>query len=396
MTDPPKPSAEADDDPRDAHLLAALRHAPDRDVAPPARVTAAILDQAQAAARGSRARGAEPRSGWRSIWGQLWQPAPMAAFGTVAMATLIGVLWGGKELPEAEPSWRPEAVTTAPESTPTAPTVPAAAQTAAAPSPAPAAAPQATTNAAARGAAPSADKRSAAEAKSETRAEDESGRAQRLSKEKQRQAKPDADGSSEAAVTGKLVESPADQPRLAAPKAPPSPAPPPTQSPPAAIVQERMAEAPESRSDASPRSMADAVAPPSRARNEAAALGGAASTSVSPLSPAGAELDAALGRDAARVGWRTAAGRRVGHQSEQRAWWSALASATEGRWRRADAGSGGAVATADLELLIDGVPRGSLVFEPQAVIWRDASGAAWRAPVDAGTLRDWREALARW
>jgi len=47
-------------------------------------------------------------------------------------------------------------------------------------------------------------------------------------------------------------------------------------------------------------------------------------------------------------------------------------------------------------LIIDGVPRGSLVFEPQAVIWRDANGATWRAPVDAGTLRDWQEALARW
>jgi hypothetical protein len=396
MTDPPKP--DADDDSRDAHLLAALRHAPDRDLAPPARVTAAILDQAQAAVRGSRARGAAPQGGWRSIWAQLWQPAPMAAFGTVAVATLIGVLWGGKELPETTPSWRPEAVTAAPQSTPAEPTTPAPTQTAAAPAPPPVPAPPAAANAA-RVAAPPADKRSAAEAKSEFRSEDESGRAQRLSKEKQRQSKPDGESISDAVTTGKLEESPADLPRLGARQAPPRPSPPgtsPAQSPPAAIAQERMAAAAEPRSDAFAKSMADAAASPSRARNEPAALGAAASIPVSPLSPAGADLDAALGRDAGSIEWRTAAGRQVGHQSEQRAWWSALARATEGRWQRADAATGGAPAAANLVLLIDGVPRGRLVFEPQAVIWRDANGATWRAPVDAATLRGWQEALARW
>jgi len=396
MTDPPKPDAA--DDSRDAHLLAALRHAPDRDLAPPARVTAAILDHAQAAVRGSRARSAAPWGGWRSVWGQLWQPAPMAAFGTVAMATLIGVLWGGKEPPEAVPGWRPEAVATAPESTPPAPATPAPAQTAAAPAPPSVAAPPAAANAA-RMAAPPADKRSAAQAKSERRAEDESGQAQRLSKEEQRQSKPDGESSSDAVTTGKLEESPADRPRLEARKAPPRSPPPDTpsgQSPPAAIVQERMAAAPEPRRDALAKSMADAAAPSARARNEAAALGGAASTPASPLSPAGADLDAALGRDAGSIGWRTANGRQVGHRNEQRAWWSALASATDGRWQRADPTTGGAAASANLVLIIDGVPRGSLVFEPQAVIWRDANGATWRAPVDAGTLRDWQEALARW
>ena len=106
------------DDSRDAHLLAALRHAPDRDVAPPAQLSAAILGQARQAARAKP--GAAP-SRWRALWAGLWQPAPMAAFGTLAMATLIGVMWQGQKVPEAAPSLRPDVVAAAPA--PAAPTV---------------------------------------------------------------------------------------------------------------------------------------------------------------------------------------------------------------------------------------------------------------------------------
>ena len=102
MSQPP-----ADDDLRDAHLLAALRHAPDRDVTPPAHVSAAILGHARQAVR--QAPKAHPPA-WpgslRAVFDRLWQPAPMAAFGTLAMATLIGVLWGGQDAPDATPSLR--------------------------------------------------------------------------------------------------------------------------------------------------------------------------------------------------------------------------------------------------------------------------------------------------
>ena len=95
-----------DDDPRDAHLLAALRHAPDRDVVPPAQLTAAILGQAR---RAVRRRGARAwRDGIRAALERLWHPAPMAAFGTLALATLIGVMWRDQEWPDATPSLRPE------------------------------------------------------------------------------------------------------------------------------------------------------------------------------------------------------------------------------------------------------------------------------------------------
>ena len=102
-----------DDDPRDAHLLAALRHAPDRDVVPPAQLTAAILGQAR---RAVRRRGARAwRDGMRAALERLWQPAPMAAFGTLALATLIGVMWRDQEWPDATPSLRPERAVVAAE-----------------------------------------------------------------------------------------------------------------------------------------------------------------------------------------------------------------------------------------------------------------------------------------
>jgi hypothetical protein len=399
MMDQPKPNA---DDPRDAHLLAALRHAPDRDVAPPARVTAAILAQAQDAVHRPRAQPAKASAGWRAIWAQLWQPAPMAAFGTVAMATLIGVLWGGKDLPETTPTWRPESATETP-----APAAVPAPPAAAAPIP------PATAN---RAAAPTAkaalpgDETSVPSVKSPARAKPDVGQVMRQPKESLRQAPPESEDKATAdkATAGKLAESPATLPRLAAPNAPPpeaspqAPLPPaasPVQPPPAVMAQEPMAAAPEARRDALAKSMADAAASPARARSEQAALGAATSAIASPVARATADLDAALASDAARARWRTAAGRLVAHGSAQRDWWSALSRATEGRWQRvqaADARASGAAGAANLVLLIDGVAYGSLAFEPQAVVWRDANRGTWRAPLDAATLREWQEALARW
>lgn len=89
----------AGDEARGAHLLAALQHAPDRDVVPPAALSAAILRRAQAAAQ-------PPRVRWWVALDRLWRPAPMAAFGAVAMATLIGILWSGQDPPEAHASSR--------------------------------------------------------------------------------------------------------------------------------------------------------------------------------------------------------------------------------------------------------------------------------------------------
>lgn len=130
--------------------------------------------------------------------------------------------------------------------------------------------------------------------------------------------------------------------------------------------------------------MADAAPAAPAARTRSAA---------SPPGTLTVELDAAARSDAARVAWRVAAGQSIAHGPPQREWWAALVRATQGAWQR-----DGARATDSprVVLLIDGVPRGSLVFEPDHVVWREAGGQAWRAPVAADTLREWREAMARW
>ena len=84
----------AKDDPRDAHLLAALRHAPDRDATPPREVTRRLLDAARAAVR--------PAPWWQRLSAWLMQPQVAASFGTLVVASLVGVLWSTREPPVAE------------------------------------------------------------------------------------------------------------------------------------------------------------------------------------------------------------------------------------------------------------------------------------------------------
>jgi hypothetical protein len=86
---------------RDPHLLAALRHAPDRDVAPSDALSEAILAAARAAVRVPRRSppvAAEPWPRRFAAW--LLRPSVGAAFGTLAVATLVGVLWSSQEPPE--------------------------------------------------------------------------------------------------------------------------------------------------------------------------------------------------------------------------------------------------------------------------------------------------------
>jgi hypothetical protein len=91
-------SSDGQDAERDAVLLVALRHAPDAEMEPPTSVSTRILAQASAATRGSA--NAASRS-WRETLAGWFAPrAPWAAaFGTVAAATLAGVLWSSRQLP---------------------------------------------------------------------------------------------------------------------------------------------------------------------------------------------------------------------------------------------------------------------------------------------------------
>ena len=343
---PPAP----DDDMRDAHLLAALRHAPDRDALPPAPLTAAILEQARQAVRPPPAIAPAWHDGLRAAFARLWQPAPMAAFGTLAMATLIGVMWGGQELPEATPHRRPELAEPAP----------AQAQ-------APVAAAADTAQPAPRAAKPTAKPIQAPKA---------TGIAQAPAPT----APPPPEPSVAAADTMKEREGRRDAAGAVAPQRAAAPAPPPQQN------------------DALAKSLADAAPAALRARSERAApaLGATSGTDGAPLAGAAAEIDAAGGSDAARVRWRLAGQRLVAHGAAQREWWSVVQRGTHGRWQLAATGSATGAESDPIALLIDGAPRGSLAFEPQGIVWRDANGVAWRAAITAQTLRAWQEALAGW
>jgi hypothetical protein len=316
MSQPP-----ADDDLRDAHLLAALRHAPDRDVTPPAHVSAAILGHARQAVRAPKAHAPAWPGLLRAVFERLWQPAPMAAFGTLAMATLIGVLWGGQDAPDATPSLR---------------SVPAAA----APPPASAAASIAV--------APVLPEAARTDAKGVT-----------------------------AAPTSKAT--------VAAPPVPATPAP------------AAAAEVPPPR-EVLGKSPADATPAAASARSEAAppAIGAVARTAAAPLASVSAEIDAVANSEPTRVRWRVAAQRVVAHDAAQRDWWSTLVRSTDERWQPAALGAATGAEAPPLTLLIDGATRGQISFEPQAVVWRDANGTAWRAPMAPEALRGLQQATAGW
>ena len=334
----------ADDEARDAHLLAALSHAPDRDVAPPANVSAAILGQAQAALRPPRTRAPSWLEGLRAALLRGLRPAPMAAFGTVAMATLIGVMWSGHEPPEATPSLRPQTVAATPPTVPAPADAPPAAQ------------------------APSV----------------------------QRQTAPPLRPTSPPAVRAQPQARalPQAQPAATTITQPQAAEPAPTV---AAAARPDALREPVARGDATAKSMADA-APAARSRTESAtaALGAAMPAAASPLAAPTVDLEAAVRSDATRVRWQLTQGRLVAHGAVQRDWWSALARATQGAWQRAAHGTPGQTEGAPVVLVIDGAPRGSLAFEPNHLVWREPGGQAWRAPVAADTLRDWQEAVRRW
>jgi hypothetical protein len=394
-----------DDDSRDAHLLAALRHAPDRDLAPPEQLSAAILGQARQAVRAQQ----RPQpSRWQALWARLWQPAPMAAFGALAMATLIGVMWQGQEVPEAAPSLRPEGVATAPGPAPAAPEAVRA-------EPAVPIVPSLS-----REALPS-----TGSGQSEIQAQGERALKAEVPAQKttpplaQRRA-PTAAPITRPAPGSPTVPSPSNEGPIATdssglgqtrPERIAENAPRAKKAAPPAAIQER-----EDRRDALAKSsMADAAAAPSpvaapalaqpptapaaaapagaRARNEmpAMALGAAQPTTAAPLAAASGEIDAA-----SSVRWRVAPDRLLAHGTAQRSWWSALDRATQGRWQLVATALAAPADGASLVLLIDDRPRGSLSFAPQAVLWRDANGLIWRAAVAADTLREWQEAIAGW
>ncbi len=83
--------------PRDEHLRAALRHAPDADLGAPADVSAQILAAAHRAAAERPAAAPPPprRRGWWSWLGSPQRLGTSGAFALVLMAGVIGLMWRG-------------------------------------------------------------------------------------------------------------------------------------------------------------------------------------------------------------------------------------------------------------------------------------------------------------
>lgn len=356
-----------DDLARDAHLMAALRHAPDRDVAPPPEVAARILAAARAAVAAAPKPPAAPL--WQRLAAWLVQPRVGAAFGTLAVATLVGLLWATREVPVSEPA--PQAITPALGNAASASG--AAAPVAASPTPPPA--PPAAVDEAARVAAPAA------------------APAPRRAAQVAKQAAPAAMTAEVVAATPAVPgAAPTQQVMPATPQAVPpqqQAMPPPVES--ATAAAER-------------RAAADALADAAAAKHASAAPSAAGSTSgllarsrqeaaaaaADPL----AGIDALLGRAAPGLAWQHA-GRTIAHGDAQRQWWAALQSATQGRWRR-DLPAAPDAAPPWIELREDGRAVAAWWLDGGVLRLRDSQAQWWSAPVTEAQRRDWLAAAALW
>ena len=130
------------DEARDAHLRAALRHAPDAQLQAPPQLSELILKEARAKARDPQPVATAAPSRARRAWDWLARPAVATGFAGVMAATLVGLMWWDQPMDEALP--RSPVPAAAPQvEEPAAPAAPAIersqpAPEAAAPSPKPA------------------------------------------------------------------------------------------------------------------------------------------------------------------------------------------------------------------------------------------------------------------
>ncbi len=396
------PGNDNHDAPRDARLLAALRHAPDRDAVPPPEVTARILAAARDAVRPAPA----PLSWAQRLAAWLQPPQLGAAFGTIAVAVLVGMMWSTREAPEA---FEPGA-------------------TAAPPLDAAAGAGEATKPSAdaAQDADPSKERAAPAEALRDAAPAD-LAKARRNAAPAPAPAAPKAKGERQAADAARTEARARGVD--AAPAAPPS-LPPPAAAPvQQAPVQSREADAAPAAASPPP---AQAVPEPAPAKRQGAAVSaapppprlradelkllleqraeaGAASTPATPIAgrlAAKADSSVALdplqrieavlnGADASlRAAWHSASASARAHGSAQQAWWRELRAATQGRWQRATESQ-----PADapwLMLTVDGRTSARWWFDGELLLLSDADGRLWRTALTEAQRRAWQQAVAGW
>lgn len=111
-----------DDLPRDAHLRASLRHAPDAAIGPSAALSESILAEARAKARTPQAAPAKRRHPLLAAWDALTQPAVGTAVAGLTVATVVGLMWWQGPGDEALPARAPVPSSAPAPAAPAAPT----------------------------------------------------------------------------------------------------------------------------------------------------------------------------------------------------------------------------------------------------------------------------------
>ncbi len=377
---------DADDLARDAHLRAALRHAPDRDARPPAEMSRRILDAARAAAgpapKSTAPSAAGPWARARAWLGSciagLHHPGATAAFASLMLATVIGVMWRDGPPPETEPvhdGAAPAAPSTAPSASATA-TDPAADR------------PPARRDEPAEAAAAVAARDPAATTARRTDNDDGARREATTPQPRAKAPAPSGPPAEKAAAQEKRSAAPeAASPPAASPPPPPMAAttPAPAVAPPdrarAAAQNQNQAPAPlgaaAERSGLDERPPAQAAAPDDPLAAPIAALRGSGSGGGAPARLARrAEADAAAPSSAAAL------------PPSALAWFGEAQAATRGQWRPVSAATAAEMPTAWTEALsADGHALGRVAILDAALWWQPAGadGRTWRAPLEAGS-----------
>ena len=349
------------DDERDAHLRAALRHAPDAQLQPPHALSELILKEARAKARDAAAPAPAPRRPRSSVWDWLARPSVATGFAGVMVATLVGLMWWDQPMDEAMP--RPPAPATAPASTP-APVVP----------PPPAAPPAEPITEAARP-APTPQPTQAAQRKSVPVAKPAPPAA----------PAPELAAREEAAAP--VVVGAAQPAREAAPPvalAAPPPAPAPTTTADAATAgAAAMSRAKSLDESKRQRSMASADTLNKAAKGEAREA--EARNSI-------AQVRAAIAAEPTRWAWQRNGAAAQGMNDAVYAWLAQLESATGTRWQTRAESDTTAPLGRELRLLRDGRVQYSLRLSEQGVWWESGQNA-WRAELTAAQLAELQTAL---
>jgi hypothetical protein len=366
---PVDPQLPDDSDERDAHLLAALRHAPDRDALPPPAVSATILANARAAVQGSAVP--QARRWWQALDAWVMRPQWAAAFGTLAVAALVGLMWSVYEAP---PPLEPKTAPAAPQAMP-----------------APARAPAPEQDAALDKVARAQSQSAAAESRDESRDSRmrEPGAVLRGATESERaRAASPPPRSSTLSKAGAAAEArstrPAEPDAVAALRGNATTVP--------NAEQRAMADEAGARAGADSPPLAAAPADAAgRMRQEAAAPAAAAKRAAAPDDPL-LRLNALLARAASDVAWRSA-GKAWPHGPEQRRWWAQLRQTTRGHWQRDERGSD---AFAPWLVLTLGSAEEAAFRTDGNTLQLQLDGTRWQAALPEPTLRELRDAVSRW